>query len=449
MRLRLRFALEQKAVTSPGDDHWPHQLALFDVAHIGTLHSFCLKLVREHFHEAGLDPRFILLDEGEARHLAAETMEELFQSHYAGEDDTSRAVQDLIRLYAIGKDETIRQLVLRLHHYSQTRRRTPPAGCRPAAKASPVPRLWNGRIGCSRQSPEWRDQWLPRLTSSEIACEKTAALTAILRLPPQTFTRQQAAELLADVLGDKTDWPRGSSLKKPGKVFRGRRVLSSLASIRGDSDPLVEDWSWIRGHMQTLLDLTREFADRFLRAETHRRSTGFSRPRTIHPAIVVAALHDAALEIARFWRKALRFVFVDEYQDINAAQDKILAALAREGANANRFLVGDVKQSIYRFRLADPKIFRDYARQWQAGNSSGQTMVLAENFRSRDAILDFVNSLFRLVMREAVGGVEYDDEAALKSGRRAEAAPGRGTAHRIAAAPRGQTGGGPGRSRGR
>ena len=81
---------------------------------------------------------------------------------------------------------------------------------------------------------------------------------------------------------------------------------------------------------------------------------------------------------------------------------------------ANRFLVGDVKQSIYRFRLADPKIFRDYAKSWRG--KDGQTISLAENFRSRESLLNFVNSVFSLVMREEIGGVNYDDEAKLKFG---------------------------------
>ena len=121
MRLRLRRELERKLVEEPGDEHWPRQLALFDAAHIGTLHGFCLKLVREHFYEAGLDPQLTLLDEGEARQLAAETLEEQFQAHYAGEDPFSRAVQDLIQTHGNGRDDTIRALVLRLHNYSQTR----------------------------------------------------------------------------------------------------------------------------------------------------------------------------------------------------------------------------------------------------------------------------------------------------------------------------------------
>ncbi len=113
---------------------------------------------------------------------------------------------------------------------------------------------------------------------------------------------------------------------------------------------------------------------------------------------------------------------MDEYQDINAAQDKIISALSRDGADANRFLVGDVKQSIYRFRLADPKIFRDYAKSWHGQN--GQTIPLSENFRSRESLLNFVNSLFEPLMREEIGGVNYDDEAKLKFGNRWGETPG-------------------------
>ncbi len=139
--------------------------------------------------------------------------------------------------------------------------------------------------------------------------------------------------------------------------------------------------------------------------------------------------------VAEIWRKKLHFVFVDEYQDINAAQDKIIAALSRDAGwgetpgepildgqdgsrgrsphRANRFLVGDVKQSIYRFRLADPKIFRDYARDWHGAN--GQVIPLSENFRSHESLLDFVNSIFAPLMREELGGVEYNDDAKLNS----------------------------------
>src|SRR5262249_50946473 len=123
---------------------------------------------------------------------------------------------------------------------------------------------------------------------------------------------------------------------------------------------------------------------------------------------------DQRNEIAKEWRERLHFVFVDEYQDINAAQDKIIEALSREGAQANRFLVGDIKQSIYRFRLADPSIFQRYAASWRNGDGAGKSIALLENFRSREGILKFVNSLCGAVMRPELGGVRYDEQAALR-----------------------------------
>ena len=101
--------------------HLSEQLALFDAAHIGTLHGFCFKLVRGHFYELGLDPQMAMLDEGEARLLAGETLDEALQDCYAGQDEYSVAVQGLIRIYGGGRDEKIRALVLRLHNYAQTR----------------------------------------------------------------------------------------------------------------------------------------------------------------------------------------------------------------------------------------------------------------------------------------------------------------------------------------
>ncbi|HWY31715.1 MAG TPA: UvrD-helicase domain-containing protein [Candidatus Acidoferrum sp.] len=415
MRLRLRRELEKKIAASPGDDHWPRQLALFDTAHIGTLHSFCLKLVREHFHEAGLDPQLALLDEGEARQLAAETLDEQFQSHYAGEDVFSRAFQELIQVYGNGRDEKIRALVLRLHNYSQTR---PDAAAWLSAQrqafAAVIPTNWLTWL--LNSIGDWRDQWRPILDKQEIAGGKIAALAGILRQLPQTFTRDLGAEVLEQVLSADTDWPKKNSPRKSlATFFEDAAFLRSLASRKNGGDPLIEDWNWIRGPMETLLRLTVEFADTFAKRKRdagvldfHDLEQGALQLLWQQPA------HDPSA-IAAFWRQSLKFVFVDEYQDINAAQDSILAALSRDGADANRFLVGDVKQSIYRFRLADPGIFREYARLWQSGNS--RTIALSDNFRSREGILRFVNSVFQLLMREQVGGVAYDDGAALKFGR--------------------------------
>ena len=206
-------------------------------------------------------------------------------------------------------------------------------------------------------------------------------------------------------------------MRKPlGDLFDEAKFLASLAPVKSGGDPLAEDWAWVRGHMDALLRLAQEFAGNF---SERKRTDGVLDFHDLEQ-FALKLLWDFAAgrptPTAARWRAKLRFVFVDEYQDINAAQDKIISALSRDGANANRFLVGDVKQSIYRFRLADPKIFRDYAKSWR--DETGQTIPLAENFRSRESLLNFVNSLFAPLMREEIGGVNYDDAAKLKFGSR-------------------------------
>ena len=212
------------------------------------------------------------------------------------------------------------------------------------------------------------------------------------------------------------------------------------------SDPLVEDWSWVHDQMATLLRLAQEFGA----AGARKRTNGVLDFHDLEQFALQLLWNFSTGQptaIAAAWRAKLKFVFVDEYQDINAAQDKIIQGLSREGAEANRFLVGDVKQSIYRFRLADPKIFRDYARDWR--QRAGKTIPLSENFRSREGLLLLVNSVFRLVMHEEIGGVTYDAAAELRFG--ARHAPGvehgqgcraRGIAIAVQTGPRGEPRGG-------
>jgi ATP-dependent helicase/nuclease subunit A len=416
LRQRLRRELETKAATAPGDDHWPRQLALFDIAHIGTLHSFCLRLVREHFHELGLDPQLAILDQGEARQLANEMLDEQFQSHYEGEDDFSRAVQNLIQVHGGGRDEKIRALILRLHHYSQTR---PDAAGWLAEQIKKFsvsePTDWQRWLLAAIEN--WRDEWLPVLENLTSRNEKAVELTGTLLRLKKNFTRELAAKVLEQIVSDDGNWPpkRKTILRKPlANLFEEAAFLADLAPIKNGKDPLAEDWNWVRGHMETLLRLAREFAQEFAKRKLADGVLDFHDLEQFALKLLWDFSGDQPTAVAEIWRKKLRFIFVDEYQDINAAQDKIIAALSRDGASANRFLVGDVKQSIYRFRLADPKIFRDYARDWHGKN--GETIPLSENFRSRESLLDFVNSVFTLLMRKELGGVEYNDDAKLKFG---------------------------------
>jgi ATP-dependent helicase/nuclease subunit A len=236
-------------------------------------------------------------------------------------------------------------------------------------------------------------------------------------------------------------------------LFDDATFFASVARVKNGSDPLAEDWNWVRGQMTALLRLAQNFAARFAARKRDGGVLDFHDLEQFALKLLWDFPADKPTPTAERWRGKLRFVFVDEYQDINAAQDKIIQALSREpfgvppsGGSAmppeggtpnvgNRFLVGDVKQSIYRFRLADPKIFRDYATSWRG--KEGRTIPLAENFRSRESLLNFVNSLFEPLMREEIGGVNYDNEAKLKFGKRwgeTPAEPGQNDGHSPATA---------------
>jgi len=455
MRRRLREQLEEKLRAEPDEPRWTEQIALFDTAHIGTLHGFCLKLVREHFHELGLDPQLAVLDEGEARLLADETLDEELQEHYAGQNELAEAVQKLIQIYGGGRDQTIRHLVLRLHNYAQTRPDADGWLTRQIEHfAAPAPDEWRGWLLDGIRN--WRDEWLPVLeglgtpasgtarspkhavpeAGAPSANEKAVELAGILRRLPKNFSRDTAAEILEQIISADGNWPakRKTALRKPlEKFFDAAAFLHSLAPVKNGGDPLAEDWDWVRGHMGALLRLTQNFAARFAARKRDNGVLDFHDLEQFALKLLWDFAANRPSATAERWRGKIRFVFVDEYQDINAAQDKIIQALSRdpfgvppsggkwpkppEGGTpnkGNRFLVGDVKQSIYRFRLADPKIFRDYAQSWRGKN--GQTIHLAENFRSREGLLNFVNSVFEPLMRPEIGGVGYDAGARLQFG---------------------------------
>jgi len=438
MRERLRHAMETRlqaesetessaTVSTPGIVRWAEQLARFDLAHIGTLHSFCLKLVREHFYDLGLDPRLAILGEGEARQLANATLDEQFAAHYAGHDDFSLAVQTLIQVHGTGRDDSIRRLILQLHHYSQARPDAAGWLARQREKFSATePADWQRWF--VEAIAGWRGEWLPVLENLKRDNEKAAELAGLLsRLDDQNDEsdsttlqntwRTATSDILEQIVAADGNWParRKIILRDPIKgIFDEAEFLHSLAAVKDGVDPLVEDWSWIRGHMETLLRLAEEFAARLAEQKHANGVLDFHDLEQFALKLLWDFSTGQPTAVATGWRNKLKFIFVDEYQDINAAQDKIIQGLSRDDAAANRFLVGDVKQSIYRFRLADPKIFRDYAQTWH--RPAGETIPLSENFRSREGLLHLVNSICQMVMRPEVGGVAYDADAALKFG---------------------------------
>ncbi|HEY5908970.1 MAG TPA: UvrD-helicase domain-containing protein, partial [Verrucomicrobiae bacterium] len=422
MRQRIRSRIEQESARNPRDPHWQEQLALFETAHLGTIHSFCFELVRSHFYELELDPQLSILPEEEARLLAEETLDRVLQAHYGGKGGTAQTVQQLIQAQAKGSDQPIRTLVLRLHKHI---RALPDAEewlrSQSAVFANPVPELWRTWLGDA--VADWRECSLPTLGQYREGNGVAKQCFGILADLPPRHSLAQAATALAGVLAAEKNCPHGKKkhwIKPLEDFFTNCRFLLSLLPADGQPDPLHQDWDWVRGQMSALLGLAGEFGAAFLEAKKELGVLDFQDLEQYALKLLWDTATGKPTSVAVLWRQNLRFVFVDEYQDVNAAQDKIIQALSREGAGANRFLVGDVKQSIYRFRLANPHIFQGYIENWR--NGPGRVIPLQENFRSRKEILEFVNSLSSFLMHRELGGIDYDERARLLFGERDDGA---------------------------
>lgn len=410
-------AVEPAASATSDARHLTEQLALLETANISTLHGFCLELVRRNFHQLGLDPACVVLDETQTAPLIHSLLDQLFLEHYAATSEASERVRELVRTYGRGSDRKIREWIVKLHRYSQTL--PDPAAwfsAQTAAFSALAPTAWQEQF--IPAVADWSRVWNPPISESAEACANLAICQAALhRLLHNPLTLPQIADELEAINQANTSWERGTAgrYRDPLKpFFEDAKFLSLLAQNRGAA--FDEDWEWARHPMLVLLGLAQEFSRRFAQAKRELGGIDFADQEQFALRLLLTDTGQPT-PIARACREKFAFVFVDECQDINAAQDAILRAVSREGAAANRFLVGDVKQSIYRFRLADPRIFQNYERTWAAAQPTpNQVLPLTENFRSAEGLLNFVNSVFTDLMGPAIGGLTYEREAQLRFG---------------------------------
>ena len=310
------------------------QLALLETAWICTLHSFCFRLVREHFYTLGLDPQLIVLPEERAQLLARQALDSVLQQNYSRETAPARAIQETIQSLGGDSDLAVRALVLRLHHYAQT---------------LPDPAAWfEAQAARFQQSPPgpWRDwlmaelescrrSWLPvlRAQPAENPCARqcAAALDRLPQEPSRAGIRRRARGHL----------PGGGRRAKPKwrkpleNILAEARFLRSVCAVE-ETDPLAEDWIWCAPSMLALLDLTRQFGQAYRAAKREAGGIDFHDLEQFALQLLRDRETGRPSAIAAHWRAKLRLIFVDEFQDINRAQEAILSALGREGAEANR-----------------------------------------------------------------------------------------------------------------
>ena len=453
MKDRLQKALEKEVLAHPQDEHLLRQLNLIHAAQITTIDGFCAWLLKNYFHLIDLDPGFRIAEEGECRLLRADVMQELLEEHYA---DPDPRFTEFMETAAPGKsDEEAVRLILRLYD---------------ASMSNPYPEQW--LAGCARRyDPENLENFLQSdsLWDSvredlEDALSLAREARALCEKPDGPFAYQEAVTddlLLIQALQKKAAardydgmWELldglsftalskkrmpdcDPDLKERFKKLREeeKAVLKSLAekSFTGSRQQQLNALERTAPMIRELTELTAEFSRRFSQAKRKKNILDFGDLEHLALEVLTAkpsedsrdSFPGADEQLKAEWMTqaakelSLRYeeILIDEYQDSNMVQEYIARAVSGWAKNKeNIFMVGDVKQSIYRFRLARPELFVGKYRTYTSQDGPRQKIDLHKNFRSRSQVLDAVNYIFRQIMGEDLGDIAYDDAAALYPG---------------------------------
>mgnify|MGYP004516062475 FL=1 len=477
MRERIAAGIAARLEADPGNEHIQKQSALLHNAQITTIDSFSLFLIRNHFNEIGLDPDFRVADEGEIKLLQQEVLAQLLEDAYAGnfvpeEALTSREgygnegtvpeMEALEQFHACveyfcpgGRESVLEQHILNLSRYAgsfpwpaewlEERKNDYAAGDLDALVRSDYGQYLTERVnrtveGCLEKLREVKRLCeLPdgpymygELTDAEI--EQLERLTDCKNL------EEQAAKIPAVTfarLPSKKDDSVDPVKRELAKAIRNsvKDTLSDLSEsyFKTPLELAVEQGKACREPLRMLLDLVLEFDRRLLTAKQERHLIDFSDME--HYALQILLKREKVEEtggtgtdhaetkyrivpsdVAMEYRQYFQEILIDEYQDSNLVQEYLLSAISGEAeGHYNRFMVGDVKQSIYKFRLARPELFLEKYDTYQETGDLCR-IDLAKNFRSRIQVVDAVNGVFSRIMSREIGGIAYDDKAALYPG---------------------------------
>lgn len=408
------------------------QIALLDSARIGTLHSFAFDLIREYAHELGLSNGLRVLTNEENFRLAQSALSETFQRHYQSQDLDSKKICAQIRQAGQGKDAPIRRMILRIHHFAQSLPHpTQWLEKQRVCYTNASPRLWQKWLVADLSS--WLEDWQTQIKMHPDRFDNLLKCAvhldqARIKIADQDFDKtldnafetclSPIAKNLREAMDADNHWKKGTKTKgRPHfkALFEDLDFLLSNLDSSSNANPIFEDWERGRQWILTLLQLSNEFGNAYRRLKRRQEGVDFQDLEQLALELLYRKRCNEISEIAETIRCRFDYVFVDEYQDINGAQDAIIKAVSCKKTEANLFIVGDIKQSIYRFRRGNPKIFSEYEQTWK-----GATIYLQKNFRSDSKLLDFVNDFFTH-LSERVPGFDYGGHARLEAGRANEA----------------------------
>ncbi len=448
MRVRIAAAIRERLAARPGDQHLQEQLYLVDSAAISTIHAFCRSLIERWFPQAGIDPQFTVLDEDEALLTRQEALTGLFAELYAAADGLGPAFRQLIDDYGAGEDAFLPPVILRIHAFTCSladpqawldgalRRFDPDA---PDGLSAHLDNIQSARLADGLEEYIDRAEAVARTIRDTwpVAEPCAADLDAVVRHLRAQLTQLYAGAPWEQVAAAVANCAPPFSARQPPKLPQAEKdryqqgkklrddyrddLKSNLQeAFRTTRAELLEGLQRVRPYVQTLISLVRAFDARYAAAKQARAVLDFNDLQRVALNLLCESgdTHRPG-EVARRLQARFRHVLVDEFQDIDPLQEAILRLVSREEADppqGNLFAVGDIKQSIYRFRLAEPALFAERADRFAEPDAPGTLIHLQENHRSRPELIEAVNLFFAPLMSHAFGGSDYDEYTRLYAG---------------------------------
>ena len=440
MRARIMDAIYKYLEEKPEDEHMQKQTILMGKSNICTIHSFCLDVIKNNFYEISISPNFRIGDQTEIELLKQEVLEDMFEEKYIEEN---KEFLDLINTYTNYRgDEPLKEIILKIHRFIQ---------------ASPFPEEWleekieefnlKQNLETDFSNTAWGKILINVFEDDLYSCiielksikkdldkfielekfSKTISsdIEKLEELKSNTDSWDKLYELSNSLKWDT--WPRDSKIvieqKEIAKEKRDN-VKKKFSKIRDkilicDSRRANEDISSMYNIMYAIKNIIIEFIQKYQEAKKEKNIVDFSDIEHFTLKILLEKKEDKYIptKTAEKYMEKFEEIAIDEYQDSNLVQEYILNAVSRGN---NTFMVGDVKQSIYKFRQARPELFinkyETYKLKEQKNESDSLKIQLFKNFRSRKNVLDITNFVFENIMSKQLGDINYDEKEYLNLG---------------------------------
>ena len=435
MREKIRTAIDKALEMDPENERLMRQASFVFHSQITTIDSFCNHILKNYFHRVGAEPDFRIGDARELSLLSSEVMDALLEEYYASEDESFKRFVDTFAVR--NRDDAICEMITELYR---------------ASAAAPWPDEWlkgllNDYESCNggsdpgwlcemtneakryvSQAYEMAEKNLRYIKTEMPDCPYEAAVSSDVVLLEALLSLDTYETLREGVLGLSFERLSTKRFEEPVLGFKDR-IKESRAAYKDmiglvskelmfqSKDRAYLSMARVGENVRTLIRLTLDYSHRFLEKKQEKNVLDFSDVEHLALDILVDPQTKEPTQTALELREYYNEVLIDEYQDSNYLQETILRTISREDEGDNNyFMVGDVKQSIYGFRQARPEIFSKKYETFSTEDSKQQRIDLDKNFRSRKEVITSVNGVFDDLMDKELGGVEYDEDAALKFG---------------------------------